>query len=627
MTRAPWEAPDRWALAGAWIGGRRCRLRRRRGLIRAIRRGARGTSPEGWRPWKTESDVYAVYDADAEVASPDVGVTSVGYCSSEEVTHVGGSYARAGWGRSLGAATDVCFGSASVSRVNHGVGRARTRPSCRVITVAILLAAFLTCRVGEASNPGPPGAGCATGPRIKLVGAPWKRAVAYPPPHRDGFRDIATPGFSSQQRDGDRRRQEEDFRLIVETVNSTGRGPLRRRLLHTDAHVVMAQETWVLPDQLAKASSWARRKGWQSLWAPAAVGPGGGASGGVAILARAELGLRHPIVGSHVLEEARAVAGFVDPPGHRPILLACAYLRDGKGMSISNKATLARIGECAAAQGAGCLPLVAGDFQCGPQEVADSGFPEQIQGKVMAAQSARGTYRTKAVASTLDFFVAAHGLAEVIEEVTLVEQTGIKGHVPVQAAFAPRPVALKALAVRRPPDLELERVYGPLPPPRIWDGARRRAIAALRAAAHGAPGPDVQQAIDDAYERWCHVAEAEIADVTGSAPCKWGLRGQMPKLKWASVLPESSPKGAPSAAVAATYLRGFVNELTRIMGLVDAEAGSGYYVDPFPAGLNRPHGATFATPVRGGYGNDIGVAAAGARGGRPRPPTDLSVCV
>jgi hypothetical protein len=161
----------------------------------------------------------------------------------------------------------------------------------------------------------------------------------------------------------------------------------------------------VLPDQLAKASSWARRKGWHSLWAPAAVGPGGGASGGVAILARAELGLRHPIVGSHVLHEARAVAGFVDPPGHRPILLASVYLRDGRGMSADNKNVLARIGECAAAQGAGCLPLVAGDFQCGPQEVASSGFPDQIHGRVMAAQSARGTFRTRATSSTLDFFL------------------------------------------------------------------------------------------------------------------------------------------------------------------------------------------------------------------------------
>ncbi len=382
----------------------------------------------------------------------------------------------------------------------------------------------------------------------------------------------------------------------------------------------------MLPDQLAKASSWARRKGWHSLWAPAGVGPGGGASGGVAILARAELGLRHPIIGSHVLEEARAVAGFVHPPGHRPILLTSVYLKDGRGLSADNRNVLARIGECAAAQGAGCLPLVAGDFQCGPQEVADSGFPDQIHGRVMAAQSARGTFRTKATASTLDFFVAAHSLAEVIEEVATVERSGIKGHVPIQASFAPRPVALKALAVRRPPELNLERVFGPLPPPQCWSGAKRAAVAALRASTHGAAEPELQQTIDNAYKEWCQVAEQEVADATGSSPKKWGLRGQMPKLKWASVLPESTPKGAPSAAAAATYLRGFVGELIRIIGLVEGEAGSGLYVNPLPAELNRPHGATFATPIRGGYDGGQRIAAASTRGGRPRPTTDLALC-
>ncbi len=500
------------------------------------------------------------------------------------------------------------------------------RPRGKLVVRAVLIAALLACRVGEALNPGPAMTRSTSSKSIKLVDAAWRKAVEYPPPHRDGFRDIASPGFVGRRSEGERRRLEEDFRLIVETTNSTGWGPLRRRLLDTSAHVVLAQETWVLPDQMARASSWARRNGWHSLWAPAATGPGGGASGGVAILARAELGLRHPIAGSHVLHEARAVAGFVDPPGHRPILLASVYLKDGKGMSTDNKDIPARVGECAAAQGEGCLPLVAGDFQCGPHEVANSGFPDQIHGRIMAAQTARGTFRTKAAASTLDFFVAAHSLAEVIEQVATVERSGVKGHVPVQAAFAPRPVALKALALRRPPDLELERVYGPLPPPQPWDGARRAAAAALKAATHGAAKADLQQSIDDAYEQWCYAAEEEVADVTGSSPKKWKLRGQMPRLKWASVLPECAPRGAPSAAAAATHMRGFTQELTRIIGLVETEAGGGFYADPLPAELNRPHGATFATPIRGGYDSGRRAAAANPRGGRPRPPTDLARC-
>ncbi len=181
----------------------------------------------------------------------------------------------------------------------------------------------------------------------------------------------------------------------------------------------------------------------------------------MAVLARTGLGLRYPLAGPHILEDARAVAGFVEPPGHRPILAASVYLRDGKGMGAANKATLSRVGRCVDEQGEGCLPLVGGDFQCAPRCVEASGFPAQVRGRVLAAASARGTYRTRKAASTIDYFVAADPLAQVIEEVTLAEGTGVKGHVPVQATFCPRPVALKALAVRRPPDLLLDKVYGP----------------------------------------------------------------------------------------------------------------------------------------------------------------------
>ncbi len=80
-------------------------------------------------------------------------------------------------------------------------------------------------------------------------------------------------------------------------------------------------------------------------------------------------------------------------------------------------------------------------------------------------------------------------------------------------------------------------------------------------------------------------------------------------------------------AAAVTWLRGFTNELARIADLLRVEVGAGIFIDPAPAGTNRPHGATFATPVRGGYGNHVGRGSIeGIRGGRPRPPTDLAVC-
>ncbi len=72
------------------------------------------------------------------------------------------------------------------------------------------------------------------------------------------------------------------------------------------------------------------------------------------------MGLRYPVCGSHIVEEARAVAAFAEPPGHRPVLLASAYLIEGKGTQDANKAILAKIGKCADNQGTSCLVLVGG---------------------------------------------------------------------------------------------------------------------------------------------------------------------------------------------------------------------------------------------------------------------------
>ncbi len=76
----------------------------------------------------------------------------------------------------------------------------------------------------------------------------------------------------------------------------------------------------------------------------------------------------------------------------------------------------------------------------------------------------------------------------------------------------------------------------------------------------------------------------------------------------------------------ATWLRGFANELNRIVGVLDAEAGSGLFVSHLPEALNRPHGATFATLVRGGYGVGSAASSGATKGGRPKPPTDLGAC-
>ncbi len=615
---------SRVALAARVIAGRRYRRARRVNGGRALDLGP------PWAPWRCADEAASWEQTWARVQS-EVGRSHLGgpVSTADEWPGSGAGHgdsgaairADRGGADNIGATTRCGGKEYNRCKVKGGfttVGRWAARTAvCAAIVIAIA-----DCRIGEADNPGPTGS--ASG--ADTVTMEWQpmgdgaAAVVYPQPHRDGFRDVASPGFE-QQRRGRSDQDGDEFTLSVESANTTGWGPLRRRLVDTDSDVLLAQETWVLPCQRREASDWATRHGWESVWAPAQVGSGGGASGGVAVFARKGLGLRLPTTGPHVVEEARAVAAFCEPPGFRPTLLVSAYLIDGKAMQSANKSILTKIGRCVEAQGDSCMAIVGGDFQSSPAEVDSSGFPQMMRGRVVTAPSARGTYRTARTATTIDFFVLSDELVDVVNEVKVVECSGLKGHSPVRISFLPRAVAQKALAVRQPPALTTERVYGPIPPPRPWEEVQLAADIALRKARTSDSEEDIQESIDCAYSLWCKVAEDEVADATGSEPLKRGLRGQRPRMRWRSVLPERAPrKGQPLAAIA-TWLKGTAVEMSRIVNLVDEEMGQGFYLDDPARRSYMPHGTTFAAPVRGGY--DTQRRRTGTtRGGRPKPPAD-----
>ncbi len=129
-------------------------------------------------------------------------------------------------------------------------------------------------RVGEAANPGPPP--CFDVAYKRHLGASGA-AVQYPTPGGGCLRHYVAPGFPSR---ASGQPEQDGFNLTVETVNPTGWTALKRRLDETDAHVVLAQETWVNQSAAAGASAWARRRGWRSVWSHARTTAKGGTSGG-----------------------------------------------------------------------------------------------------------------------------------------------------------------------------------------------------------------------------------------------------------------------------------------------------------------------------------------------------------
>ncbi len=284
-------------------------------------------------------------------------------------------------------------------------------------------------RIGEASNPGPYGvrsaaSGSGDDPRWQLD---------YPEPHKPGFRHILTLGYLEGGDDQGGRASDEEFRLCVETSNTTGWTALKRRLRRTHAHILLAQETRRGPEQQAATSQWARCHGWKMVAAPAVEGPNGGNSAGVAVFARSYLGLRYPPKGTYIIEPGRAVAAVVDIPGCRPILAVSAYLYDGQGLSPRNRQILGNIGACVQMQGGRWQTIIGGDFNNEPQEVAAVGMHDDIGALVVHPSTRRGTCRTPAAARTYDFFVMSAAMVRTIDEVSTVEASGVKTHTPVQA--------------------------------------------------------------------------------------------------------------------------------------------------------------------------------------------------
>ncbi len=481
-------------------------------------------------------------------------------------------------------------------------------------------------RVGEAINPGP---SVTPAPVLRRVNHPEGVAVTYPQPHRQGFRDVIAPGHV---RDPTQDRRDEQFELLVESANVTGWEALKKRLLATEAHVLLAQETWVLQAYQSAASTWAINHGWKSIWAPATHGPNGGAAAGVAIFARSYLGLRYPTHGPHVWHEAHAVAAVLEAPSFRPMILASVYLHNGQGPSRQNLEVLADVGAGFRSQGEGWQLVAGGDYNMDPEDLLTTGLDRELRTTLMCPPTERGTFRTAKAASTIDYYLVTDALAAAVAAVSTVEATNVRGHVPVALRFKPRATALKALHLRKPPPLAVERVVGPLQQPPSADAAIAAAEAAVSAAR--ADDSDIQEVMDAAYKAWADHAEQELVMFSGESVKKVGERGKLPCFVWRSVVPERAPPQAYPTTSALTWLKGITGELIRIGKVATTMRDDGPEGDHDAAHV-RDLGAD-AAPVRRRDESADDQRAQHGEGEGPqrerqdarsrRPPTDIGTC-
>ncbi len=338
-------------------------------------------------------------------------------------------------------------------------------------------------RLGEATNPGP----------MQRRHAGWMEANGsrYRSPEVTGFWAARAPGHHNQHDRSVDAEREVGHALRIITANATAWGPLMMILRSTDADVVLAQEhhlpTWKVPE----AHDWAMRHGWQAILLPAAATEAGGWSAGVGIFARPHAALRAPSIGPEELVPSRAVAACIEPPGHRPCLVVSAYLHDGGDLGAANLGILADIGTRIEMHGPGYPFIVGADFQVAPQRIAHAGFGERVGATLVASGAARGTCRSAHSCSEIDFFYVQNALALGIRAVSTVENAGTRPHVPVALDFHPRLTAARALFLRLPQAMDVERVIGPVQQEPSWEGHQeimRRLIKKSQRRSRGEQG-------------------------------------------------------------------------------------------------------------------------------------------
>ncbi len=156
--------------------------------------------------------------------------------------------------------------------------------------------------------------------------------------------------------------------------------------------MLLAQETRATQEMVPALSAWALKRGWKAVIAPAVRGEGGGPSAGVAIFARAYLGLQYPYAGGYIWHQGRAVAAVVEAPGHLPMLVSSLYLHPGAGPDVRNMALLANVAKAIEMQDGEWNVVIGGDMNMPPEALVDTGIDRKMGASVVHPVNPRGTF-------------------------------------------------------------------------------------------------------------------------------------------------------------------------------------------------------------------------------------------
>jgi len=321
---------------------------------------------------------------------------------------------------------------------------------------------------------------------------------------------------------------------IVESVNTTSKSSLKRRMNRSGAHVLLVQETGVVDSEIDDFVFYARIRGWhcsrQTIAAVKVCG-GGKTSSGSIVLVREGIGiagLLHPLA---IRSDGRLATAIVEFLGWKKLLVGSTYLITGDAMGAANRAILSQFGRCV--EDAGLVSLIAGDFQNSVSVVKSTSWHRLWGAKGLVPSEGTATCVTGSSSSQIDFGFANGPLTSVDVRVSVVFDSDNPTHRPVQFHIPKRAAEAKKLVFSQPSPIPVQRVFGPINRGPDWTEALQTAESAVDAAA-SLPASEALYALDRAYFDFAVTAEQQLAVATDTQPSVWGLRARPLKARWVS---------------------------------------------------------------------------------------------
>ncbi len=333
----------------------------------------------------------------------------------------------------------------------------------------------LNCRIGEAANPGPEASGQGEG----------ARAVEA---QRDGPRGEGLP---------------------IVTGNGTGWGPLQAWLTESAYGVMCMQEHKLThPEDVAAASTEARRKGWKSFWTAAipskyeAEAP----SAGTVVMVKAEFGAMDPPGGSDVVP-GHCSAALVEAGGIGGLVVYSIYLECGGELGPGNWHTLTCIAQHARAHGRPWA--MAGDWNVTPETLAASGWPERIGGSILVPPVRHTTSVQGKAGRLIDYFVVCDQLARTGLRAHVDGTATIRTHTAVGFNAPVKPRSFMTTVMKAPRRFPLSKPNGRRTEPRDAAALMEVASRATQLAASGR-AEEASAERDEAVSRWLGHLEGEL---------------------------------------------------------------------------------------------------------------------